>query len=249
MARALTAEEKAQRDKALKSKTKSKSPSSGGMKKDVQVKTHTRRTKSGKVTTVKAHTAKRDAATKQTQSSGGKSSAKGKELQLQRLQKAAELFEEENELGAQYLETITEGTLKYRKEKDSFNTLVNALSALCTKKKGKYGFSDEEAPIESALMETRHGCSSDFYKAVCTGVRKKLGASITSAPTSVIMELSHNADTPVKLNRTKEVKALSDKFRLHDHLSFSFGLKDELQLLREHPDKLRRHQKNLLKKY
>lgn len=246
MARALTAEEKAKRDKALKSKAKSAPPSSGGMKKDVQVKTHTRKTKSGKVTTVKAHTAKREAA-KQTPSSGGKSSAKGKELKAQRLQKAEKAFDEENELGVQYLETITEGTLKYKKEKDSFNTLVNAISALCTKKKGKYGFSNEEAPIEATLMKSRSNFSVDFYKAVCSGVQKKLGASITSAPSSVVKELSRKADTPVKFNRTKEVKRLADN--LYNHSNHSFDLKEEMKVIRESPDKLWRHQKDLLKKY
>ena len=247
MARALTAEEKAKRDEALKSKAKSKSPSSGGMKKDVQVKTHTRRTKSGKVTTVKAHTAKRDAATKQTQSSGGKSSAKGKELKLQRLQKAEEVFDEENELGVQYLDILTEGTLKYKKEKDSFNTLVNALSALCTKKKGKYSLSDKDAPIESVLMNTRSGATVDFYKAVCSGVHKKLGASILSAPPGVLKELSREADPPVKLNRTKEVKRLSDKFILYSHINYRDNFKDYLQEIREDSAKRKKDQRGLLK--
>ena len=122
MKRTSTAEEKANRDKALKAKTKSKSPSTGGgMKKDVQVKSYTRRTKSGKVTTVKAHTAKREAAS-QTPSSGGKSSAKGKELKAQRLQKAEEVFEEENELGVQFLDVLTEGTLKYKKGETSLRS-------------------------------------------------------------------------------------------------------------------------------
>ena len=216
------------------------------MKKDVQVKTHTRRTKSGKVTTVKAHTAKREAAS-QAPSRGGKSSAKGKELKTQRLQKAEKAFDEENELGVQYLETITEGTLKYRKEKDSFNTLVNAISALCTKKKGKYGFSNEEAPIEATLMKSRSNFSVDFYKAVCAGVQKKLGASITSAPSGVLRELSEKADTSVKFNRTREVKRLADN--LYSHSNHSFDLKEEMKVLRERPDKLWRHQKDLLKKY
>lgn len=247
MARALTAEEKAQRDEALKSKTKSKSPSSGsGMKKDVQVKTHTRRTKSGKVTTVKAHTAKREAA-KQTPSNGGKSSAKGKELKLQRLQRAEEVFEDENELGVQYLDILTEGTLKYKKEKDSFNTLVNAISALCTKKKGKYSLSDKDAPIESVLMDTRRGCSVDFYKAVCTGVAKRLGASIISAPPGVLKELSRNSDPPVKLNRTKEVKRLSDKFTLYDHVNYRDNFEDYLQEIRKDSAKKQKAQRGLLK--
>lgn len=248
MTRALTAEEKALRDKT-KSKPKSKSPSSGGMKKDVQVKTHTRRTKSGKVTTVKAHTAKREAATKQTQSNGGRSSAKGKELKAQRLQKAEEVFKEEDELCVQYLETITEGTLKYKKGKDSFETLVNALSALCTKKKGKYGFSHEDAPIESVLLDTRRGFGTDFYKAVCSGVQKKLGASVMSAPSGVVKELLRNADTPVKFNRTKEIKRLSDKFNLYNHLNFNFDLKERMKELRESPKKLQREQKDHIKKY
>ena len=246
MARISEAVKKTLAERATKGKTESKSPSSGGMKKDVQVKTHTRRTKSGKVTTVKAHTAKREAAS-QAPGRGGKSSAKGKELKTQRLQKAGKAFDEANELGVQYLETITEGTLKYKKEKDSFNTLVNAISALCTKKKGKYGFSNEEAPIEGTLMKTRSNFSVDFYDAVCSGVRKKLGASITSAPPSVVKELSRKADTPVKFNRAKEVRRLSDN--LYGHSNHSFDLKEEMKVIRESPDKLWRHQKDLLKKY
>lgn len=217
MTRASTAEEKAKRDKALKAKTKSKSPSSGGMKKDVQVKSYTRRTKSGKVVTVKAHTAKREAAkrdgaARQPIGSVVKSSAEEKEQKRRQL-KAEKLFDESNELDVRYLETLTEGTLEYKKGKNSFDTLLNAISALCTTEKGKYGFSDE-SPIYYTLINGRGQFTTHFYKAVCSGVKKKLRGSMRSVPEYVRDELRLSASTHTDLDKDYELKRLLHKENL-----------------------------------
>lgn len=224
MKRASTAEEKVQRDKALKTKTKSKSPSSGGMKKDVQVKSYTRRTKSGKVVTVRAHTAKREAAkldttTKQPLGSGVKSSAEEKEQKRRQL-KAQKLFDESNELDVRYLETLTEGTLEYKKGKNSFDTLVNAISSLCTTEKGKYGFS-VESPINWLLISSRGQFTSHFLKAVCSGVRKKLRGSMRSVPEGVRDELRRKAIPHTELDKDYELKRLlhKDNLSIQSHIN------------------------------
>lgn len=234
MARALTAEEKAKRDKALKSKAKSAPPSSGGMKKDVQVKTHTRRTKSGKVVTVKAHTAKRDAAKRNAAAKqplgGEKSSAEEKEQKRRQL-KAEKLFDESNELDVRYLETITEGTLEYKKGKTSFDTLVNAISALCTTEKGKYGFSDE-SPIYWTLINNRGQFTTHFYKAICSGVKKKLRGSMRSVPRYVREELQRKASPHTDLDKDYELKRLLHKDNLDKQSRINSGLRKDIRDLK-----------------
>lgn len=232
MARALTAEEKAKRDEALKSKTKSKSPSSGsGMKKDVQVKTHTRRTKSGKVTTVKAHTAKREAAKKAP--SKVRRVISDKEYKRRELRAEKEL-DRAYILDVMALNVLTEGTLKYEKGKTAFDTLVNAISSLCTTEKGKYGFS-HESPIEELFKMTRwHQVTDDFYKAVCSGVKKKLRGSISSAPPGVIKELSRNARPLTKFDKAKEVERIaSNSWRLDSIIIDNNDIKQNLQEIRK----------------
>ena len=236
MKRTSTAEEKANRDKALKAKTKSRSPSTGGgMKKDVQVKSYTRRTKSGKVVTVKAHTAKReaakrDAAAKQPIGSGVKSSAEEKEQKRRQL-KSEKLFDESNELDVRYLETLTEGTLEYKKGKTSFDTLVNAISSLCTTEKGKYGFSDE-SPIYDTLIKSRGQFTTHFYKAVCSGVRKKLRGSMRSVPEYVRDELRRSASTHTDLDKDYELKRLLHKDNLDKQSRINSGLKKDIRNLK-----------------
>nr|DAK08708.1 MAG TPA: hypothetical protein [Caudoviricetes sp.] len=247
MKRASTAEEKANRGKALKAKTKSKSPSTGGgMKKDVQVKSYTRRTKSGKVVTVKAHTAKREAAKKTP--SKVRRTISDKEYKRRELRAERE-FDRSCILDVMALDIFTEGTLDYKKGKTTFDTLVNAISSLCTTEKGKYGFSHEDAPIEDLFKTTRwHQVTDDFYKAVCSGVKKKLGASISSAPSGVIKELSRNARPLTKLDKAKEVERIaSNAWRLDSIIIDNDDLKDNLQEMRRDSARRQRARKGLLK--
>lgn len=126
-------------ERASKKKTESKAPTSGGMKKDVQVKTYTRKTKSGKTVTVKAHTAKRKAGKPETSKGASRNffNEEGEEVQYK---KAEKMFDEYYGLALETLDVLTEGTLKYKKGKDPFNSLVNAFTALATpKKKGSMG--------------------------------------------------------------------------------------------------------------
>lgn len=246
MKRASTAEEKAQRDKALKTKTKSKSPSSGGTKKTVQVKSYTRKTKDGKVVTVKAHTAKREAAKKTP--SKTRRVISDKEYRRREL-KAERRIDRAFILDVMALNTLTEGTLEYEKGKTAFDTLVNAISSLCTTEKGKYGFSHEDAPIKDFFKMTRWDpVTDDLYKAVCSGVKKKLGASISSAPPGVIKELSRNARPLTKFDKAKEIERLaSNSWRLAEADSDNWDLKDNLQEMRRDSARRQRARKGLLK--
>lgn len=208
MKRASTAEEKAQRDKALRSKTKSKSPSSGGAGLYVRVKTHTRRLKSGKVVTVKEHTTKRlSAATVKAARTAGRNVTTGKDSKRLKL-RAEKFLDQDFNLSVSFLKTLTEGTLKYEKGETSFDTLVNAVSSLCTSEKGKYKFTGK-SPIERLFRLSRGYVPLDHLKLVCSGVRKKLGASIKKAPEGVREELSRY-NTRAKYDRAKEAEKMTD---------------------------------------
>lgn len=200
MTRVSEAVKKTLEERAAKGKTESKSPSSGGMKKDVQVKTHTRRTKSGKVTTVKSHTAKRDAA-KQTPSSEGVKAPSGKELDFQRAEKAS------NEViqgGLDILEALCEGTLKYKKGKTNFDSAVNAVTALCLPKKGRYGFDDSGKDFIKITTNFMSDflVTTNFPEALCSAVKKKLGDKISKVSPNIRKELNR-VRTPVTFDLRK----------------------------------------------
>lgn len=227
MARATTSEEKTQRDKALKAKTKSRPLSSGGLY--VRVKTHTRRLKSGKVVTVKEHTTKRlSAATTKAARTGGRYTTKDKDYK-RRERIAEKLIDQELNLSVSFLKTLTNNTIKYEKGETSFDTLVNAVSSLCTAEKGKYKFTGK-SPIERLFRLSRGYVPLDHLKLVCSGVRKKLGASIKKAPEGVREELSRYT-TRAKYNRAKEVESKAN--------GGIIGTRANMSYVREHLKELR----------
>jgi hypothetical protein len=164
------------------------------MKKDVQVKTYTRKTKSGKTVTVKAHTAKRKAG-KPDPSSGGAKAQSGAELERQKYEKA---YEKTLQSGVELLDLATDNTLKYKQGKNNFDTLVNAVTALCLPKKGGYGLDDSvKNPIEETTKVINSFLTiSDFPRALRSAVKKKLGDKISKASPNVRAELSR-VKTPV----------------------------------------------------
>lgn len=181
-------------------KSARKAPTSGGMKKDVQVKTYTRKTKSGKTVTVKAHTAKRKAG-KPDPSSGGVKAPSGKELDFQRAEKAS------NEViqgGLDILEALCEGTLKYKKGKTNFDSAVNAVTALCLPKKGRYGFDDSGKDFIKITTNFMSDflVTTNFPEALCSAVKKKLGDKISKVSPNIRKELNR-VRTPVTFDLRK----------------------------------------------
>lgn len=217
-----------------------KASTSGGMKKNVQVKTYTRKTKSGKTVTVKAHTAKRDAAKKPT-SSGGVKAPSGKELERQQYEKA---YNEVLQSGLELLDLATEGTLKYKKGKNNFDSLVNAVTALCTPKKGGYVLDDSRKdPVKNVTrIMCGHLLMSDFPRALRSAVKKKLGDKISKVSPNIRAELNRTkplATFDVHKSRTLVREALVSSARQH-------FWEDEM---RKGPAQRERFRERLLKKY
>ena len=167
-----------------------------GLTKEVQVKTYTRKTKGGKTVTVKAHTATRKA--KQTPSSWAKHIPGGANINQKYIDKG---LDESAESTTELIDALTEGTLGYKKGKSPTDTLVNAICALCTPKKGKFGFSDSlESPIKKLLTETLSHSPRELHpiyrQTIYDKVHKKLGKSLSKAPRSVVAELTKHAESP-----------------------------------------------------
>lgn len=185
-------QEKKERKEHEKRVAAIKANKAGG--KEVQVKSYTRKTKSGKTVTVKAHTAKRKVAMP-TPSSGGAKAPSGAELERQKYEKA---YNEVLAKGRELLDLATEYDLEYKRGKTHFDTLVNAVTALCLPKKGGYGLDDSvKNPIENVVRVVDSFLSiSDFPKALRGAVKKKLGTKISKVSPNIRAELNR-VKTPV----------------------------------------------------
>lgn len=222
-------------------KSARKAPTSGGMKKDVQVKTYTRKTKSGKTVTVKAHTAKRKAG-KPDPSSGGVKAPSGKELDFQRAEKA---YEEVLYHGLDLLDAACEGTLKYKKGKTNFDSVVNAVAALCLPKKGRYGFDETRKDPISVIPNFMSDflVTTNFPEALYTAVKKKLGDKISKVSPNIRAELK-KARTPVTFD-IRKTRGWSREGIIDSSVNKARYVAED----KKKPEYLERLRERLLKKY
>lgn len=103
-----------------------------------------------------------------------------------------------------FLKTLTNNTIKYEKGETSFDTLVNAVTALCLPKKGGYGLDDSvKNPIEEVSKVVDSFLTiSDFPKALRSAVKKKLGTKISKVSPNIRAELNR-VKTPVTFDINK----------------------------------------------